>query len=115
MFDCNSFLRRMGWSQKDLAKRVSKGTSTVGMWCTGSSCPPYEVIEKLIHLGIIPKELFGDEIDEIFLNYYRSQNLIPNINDPGFMKGLDAAADPESALNARVERMVLQMKAKGLI
>lgn len=104
----------MGWSQKDLAKRVSKGTSTVGMWCTGSSCPPYEVIEKLIHLGITPKELFGEEIDEMFLNYYKSQ-LIPNIKDPEFMKGLDAAADSESALNARVERMVLQMKAKGMI
>ena len=61
MFDCNSFINRKGWKQRELAQRLNIGTSTVGMWCTGQSTPSYGVILKLIELGMTMEELFGVE------------------------------------------------------
>lgn len=65
MFDCNSFLNRKGWKQRELAKRLEIGTSTVGMWCTGQSTPSYGVIEQLIRLGMTAQEIFGKELSDI--------------------------------------------------
>lgn len=62
MFNCNAFLKRMGWTQKDLADKLGVGTSTVGMWCLGKSTPAYAIIVELFRLGITPEELFGDDI-----------------------------------------------------
>lgn len=70
MFDCNHFLHRNGWRQRDLAERLGLGASTVGMWCAGKSTPPYEVIVGLIKLGVTPSELFGEEIDSILQRFY---------------------------------------------
>lgn len=67
MFDCTSFINRMGWKQKDLAQRVGVGTSAVGMWCTGKSFPTYESIQKLIDLGITADELLGRSLFEKLL------------------------------------------------
>ena len=66
MFDCNSFIRRMGWGQKDLAERLGVVTSTVGMWCAGKSTPAYAVIVELIKLGMTPEEMFGKELAQAF-------------------------------------------------
>lgn len=68
MFDCNSFINRKGWKQRELAERLNVGTSTVGMWCTGKSTPPYDVILKLIDLGISPAELLGEDYSQKFFN-----------------------------------------------
>ena len=65
MFDCNYFLHRKGWTQKDLAKRLDIGTSTVGMWCTGKSTPSYSVIVELFRLGMTLQEMFDEEICSI--------------------------------------------------
>lgn len=101
MFDCNSFLRRMGWRQKDLSERLGISTSTVGMWCAGKSTPAIETAEKLIRLGMTPKELFGAEIDAIIRKIY-----IDEIRPE--------AADDKSAVSG-VERAVIDMKARGII
>lgn len=111
MFDCTAFIRRMGWRQKDLAERLNIGTSTVGMWCTGKSTPPYENIMGLIKLGITMKELFGEDVAEIIMRQYMPEAA----KNTEFLEGLKAANDPESALNAIVERKILEMKEKGLI
>lgn len=66
MFDCNTFIRRMGWTQKDLAQKLDVGTSTVGMWCVGKSTPAYSVMIELFKLGMTPEEMFGAEIAKIF-------------------------------------------------
>lgn len=66
MFDCNSFIRRMGWGQKELAEKLGIGTSTVGMWCVGKSTPAYAVIVELLKLGMTPAEMFGDDIAKLF-------------------------------------------------
>ena len=57
MFDCNTFIRRMGWTQKDLAQKLDVGTSTVGMWCVGKSTPAYSVMIELFKLGMTPEEM----------------------------------------------------------
>lgn len=66
MFDCSSFLHRMGWGQKDLAEKIGCATSTIGMWCVGKSYPSYSVIIQLLELGMTPKELFGEKWAELF-------------------------------------------------
>lgn len=84
MFNCNSFINRKGWKQRELAERLNVGTSTVGMWCTGKSTPPYDVILKLIDLGISPAELLGEDY---------SQKFFKNSLD-GFNNASDAGGDP---------------------
>lgn len=101
MFDCNSFLQRKGWRQKDLAERLDIGTSTVGMWCTGKSTPYLEVAEKLLKLGMTIKEMFGEEIDAAIRKAYMD-DIRPE------------AADDKDAVNG-VERAFAEMKARGLI
>lgn len=76
MFDCNSFINRKGWKQRELAERLNVGTSTVGMWCTGKSTPPYDVILKLIDLGISPAELLGEDYSHKFF-----KNSLDGFND----------------------------------
>lgn len=94
MFDCNTFLRRMGWGQKDLAKRLEIGTSTVGMWCIGKSTPTYPVILKLLQLGMTPSELFGEEIDDILKAYYASAPTVPpSFDTPEFREGVAKALE----------------------
>lgn len=105
MLDCNSFLRRMGWGQKDLANRLEIATSTVGMWCVNKSTPSYSVIEKLLKMGMTIKELFGEEVDAMV----RSQ----------YLDGITAAQvtnefdTPE--FRAGVRKALEDMKARGLI
>lgn len=102
MFDCTAFLRRKGWRQKDLAERLNIRTSTVGMWCIGSSTPSYEVIRQLFMLGITPRELFGEEIDDVLKAYYaNSPTVPPSFDTPEFREGVAKALE--------------DLKAKGLI
>lgn len=61
MFDCKSFMKRMGWKQDQLAERLGVGTSTVGMWCSGKSFPHYKELVKLLRLGMTFCEMFGEE------------------------------------------------------
>ena len=104
MFDCNAFLRRMDWGQKELAERLAISTSTVGMWCIGKSTPTYPVIVKLLQLGMTPRELFGEEIDEVIRPNYSDTQKAP----------LPSEFDtPE--FRAVIEKAILDMKAKGFI
>ena len=65
MFDCAGFLKRNGWIQAELAKKLGCSKSTVAMWSAGANSPPYSVIEKLIELGATLEELFGKEHAEM--------------------------------------------------
>ena len=95
MFDCNSFLRRKNWTQKDLAKRLNVGTSTIGMWCTGKSTPSYAVIVELFKLGMTLNEMFGEDIRSIILdNSKLCDCLVPlQFDSPEFMKGVAKAIE----------------------
>lgn len=103
MFDCNSFLHRKGWTQKDLAKRLDIGTSTVGMWCTGKSTPSYSVIVELSRLGMTLQEIFDEEICSILM---KNSELIEmsqggNFDSPEFIDS--------------VVRVVERMKSEGKV
>ena len=63
-FDCNAFLRRKNWKQRDLANILGVSTSLVGGWCTGKSFPLFPMLFKLIDAGITLQELFGEEYAE---------------------------------------------------
>lgn len=105
MFNCNTFLRRMGWGQKDLAERLEIGTSTVGMWCIGKSTPTYPVIEKLLLLlGMTPRELFGEVIDAKIREFYAS--------DGGAQ--IPSAFDTEE-FREGVAKALEDLKARGMI
>lgn len=118
MFDCNSFLRRMGWRQKDLSERLGIGTSTVGMWCTGKSSPSLEVAEKLVKLGMTVKELFGEEVDEIVRKAYMDEIRPEASGDKGAIDGVERAVVEMKArgiIKDEVAREIASMRSKGLI
>lgn len=118
MFDCSTFLRRMGWRQKDLSERLGVGTSTVGMWCTCKSTPSFEVAEKLLKLGMTVKEMFGEEIDEIVRKAYMDQVRPAAGRDGSASPGIEKAVSEMKALGIikdEVAREIANMKAKGLI
>lgn len=100
MFDCNSFLNRKGWKQRELAQRLNIGTSTVGMWCTGKSTPSYDVVVQLIKLGMTADELLGSEIAGILIkNSEVDTEIASSIFD-----------SPEFAEN--VKKILLEMQVK---
>ena len=114
MFDCNSFLRRKGWVQKELAKRLNIATSTVGMWCTGKSTPSYDVIVDLIKLGLMSSELFGPEISELLLK--NSSELDSTSQDFESRRDPIDYKDPE--FQEIVQKAILEIEArkqKGII
>lgn len=108
MFDCNSFLNRKGWKQRELAQRLNIGTSTVGMWCTGKSTPSYDVIVKLFKLGVTMEELFGEEIGKLVKNHYLS-----SLGNSEFHEGLDFGNKPITKNEALA--LIKDLKEKGII
>ena len=103
MFDCNSFLNRKGWKQRELAQRLNIGTSTVGMWCTGKSTPSYDVVVQLIKLGMTADELLGSEIAGILIkNSEVDTEIASSIFD-----------SPEFAENAKKILLEMQGKSNG--
>ena len=84
----------MGWTQEDLAGRLSIGTSTVGMWCTGKSFPKRPTIIKLIELGMNAREIFGEKAGDILVknSILANQEKLPHadaiINTPEFREEL---------------------------
>lgn len=74
MFDCNSFLNRKGWVQRDLSEKLGCSQSAIAMWASGRTSPPYAVILQLIELGATADELFGKEYSEKLLKNDQSKN-----------------------------------------
>lgn len=57
--DLKAELRAIGWSQKDLAKRLEVNEDTVGRWVTGKTVVPGYVVEYLRVLGLARQILEG--------------------------------------------------------
>lgn len=57
----------------------------------------------------------GATVETLFGVEYAKMHGIENIAPTEFLEGLNGAKDPESALNALVERKILEMKEKGKI
>lgn len=69
MINVKKFIERKHWKLENLADRLfeSGGTSRVGNWSTGVSSPRYEMILKLIELGITAEELLGKEHADLLI------------------------------------------------
>ena len=118
MFDVSSFIDRKRWTIADLANQLfeSGGRSRVGMWKSGESSPRYAAILKLIDLGVTAEELFGKEYAEkLWKNSaaLKSGDASDMFNSPEFREGMANADNPE--FNAEVQKVVMAMKAKGMI
>lgn len=99
--DLFSFLRRKNMSQADLSKALETTPGNVNRWAKGDGVPSYDLCKKLLELGMTIQELFGISLADT----------APPIGNPEFLEGMANASDPE--FNARIERIVLDMKAKG--
>lgn len=99
--DLFSFLRRKNMSQADLSKALDTTPGNVNRWAKGDGVPSYDLCKKLLELGMTIGELFGIELSK----------MAPPTGDSEFLEGMANAIDPE--FSAKVERIVLEMKAKG--
>ena len=99
--DLFSFLRRKNMSQADLSKALETTPGNVNRWAKGDGVPSYDLCKKLLELGMTIQELFGISLADA----------APPTGDGEFLEDMANASDPE--FNARIERIVLDMKAKG--
>ena len=86
-------------------------SKNIGKWMQdkekGGARPNYNALAKLLGKGATVETLFGVE--------YAKMHFAKSSFPSEFLEGLDGANDPESALNALVERKILEMKANGKI
>ena len=72
--------------------------------------------KKLLEIGMTPKELFGEKIDELIKSYYLSSKnpqLPKNFDNKEFREGLALANKPMT--KDEIIAVVMEMKAKGKI
>jgi transcriptional regulator with XRE-family HTH domain len=60
--DLARFLKRKGFTQKDLAKKIDCSLGLVGGWANHSGVPSYEKCIELLQTGMTISELFGENI-----------------------------------------------------
>lgn len=61
----NSFLKRVGMSQRRLSQKIGTVNATVYNWCVGRTEPNVKNISELIRAGMLVEEIFGYEIAAI--------------------------------------------------
>lgn len=44
------YMKKNGWTMKELGEKVNRGESTVSMWISGKSTPPMGIVQKLADL-----------------------------------------------------------------
>jgi predicted transcriptional regulator len=73
MVDLDSFLTRTNRTKAGLLRELGMDpkSSLLSSYEKGRSNPSFEVVEKLIMLGMTPLEIFGKEIDDKIRSYYK--------------------------------------------
>ena len=61
VFDCDQFLKRTGFTVKELSEKLGCSSSAILSWKRGDSFPKIEMLAKLIDLGATIFEIFGHE------------------------------------------------------
>ena len=99
--DLTRFLRRKGWTQRELSEKIDCSLGLVGGWANHSGVPSYEKCIELLQVGITISELFGEEIakesrlfpiteEELILNTTNFEQKVGEafikLNNSGFFK-----------------------------
>ncbi|MBO7550673.1 MAG: hypothetical protein J6T62_04335 [Fibrobacter sp.] len=110
--DVKSFLDRSHLTKADLLRKIGKDpkSSLISAYQSGASNPSFEIAVKLIKLGMTPREVFGEEIDQIFRKHYLGSIASEN-ND--FNEGMQIAQKPMT--KEEVIALFKSMKEKGEI
>lgn len=70
----NSFLKRLGISQRKLGERIGRSNMAVSQWCLGKHEPKVGDLDVLIKAGMTAEELFGDDVAKtLFENTLKPQ------------------------------------------
>ena len=107
--DLDILKKETGLTIEELAALADIGPKVVYKWQymhKDGSRPDFNAIVRLFQKGATVETLFGVE----YAKMHPTQGAAPS----EFLEGLKES-DPESALNALVERKVLEMKANGKI
>ena len=76
----NSFLKRIGISQRKLAEKIGKSNMAVSQWCLGKHEPKVGDLEGLIKEGMTADEIFGEDVAKtLFENTLKPQE--PELDD----------------------------------
>ena len=115
--DIEAFLNRTNRSKADLLRELGRDpkSSLISSYIAERAYPPYDVCQKMLLLGITPRELFGEEIDELLKSHYLNsvEPKQPAFDNKEFQEGIDGANKPLTKAEARA--LFLQMKADGEI
>lgn len=113
--DIESFLNRTSRTKADLLRDLGMDpkSSLISSYQNGRSNPSFDVVGRLLKLGMAPIELFGKEIDDILRKYYQLNFPPKNFDNPDFIEGMANVNNPNFKEN--IERIVMQMKSEGKI
>ena len=108
--DLDRLQKETGLSLQGIADLAEVSAQTIYRWSWDKSKqgnrPSFNAFVRLLQKGATVETLFGVE----YAKMHPTQGAAPS----EFLEGLKES-DPESALNALVERKVLEMKANGKI
>ncbi len=96
--DLKSFLDRTNLTKADVLRKLGRDpkSSLLSAYQSGASFPSFDMALKLLKLGMTPREMFGEEIDEILKAYYLDSNTpkIPqSFDSPEFREGVAKALE----------------------
>ena len=114
--DLLSFLRRVNMTQAELSKALDTTPGNVNRWAKREGVPSFGLCKELLKLGMTPRELFGEEIDELIkANYLKARDpKIPKTFDnKEFREGVAISNKPMT--KEEIVALVLDMKSKGEI
>ena len=72
--DIEGFLDRTGMKGVELQKKLDLSSGTLSIYKSGKSNPSYSILCRLIEEGMTAREMFGDDLAAIPLQYAISNN-----------------------------------------
>lgn len=114
--DILSFLQRVNMTQAELSKALDTTPGNVNRWAKREGVPSFGLCKKLLELGMTPKELFGEEIDELIKAHYmnaRDPQLPKMFDNKEFREGISLANSPK--LRDEIIDLVKKLKSTGQV
>lgn len=100
--DVQSYLNRTKKTKADLLRDLGKSpkSSLIAAYEKGRSDPSFEMVNKLLKLGMSPLEIFGKEIDDLIRRYY--------IESIGGLLTAPETSSADKEFDERVRRAVIK-------